>query len=397
MASLLIKNCTAFDEGTLRPHTDVLVEDGVIVRVCKHLAAGDHTFDAGGMIAVPGLTDWHAHIASGVVDLCIEPDELIQRGDCIAVDAGSVGYENFPQARAVFDRAMLRCFAYLHLNPIGEAVLPERDYVRFDEEKFIRVVEENRDVIKGVKLRLVEGALTEGTYDVIRRGVELAHKLNLRVMTHIGEHRPEVLEKARFDEAFARLCSMLRAGDILTHAYTYGAGGPFASGNLQALNNAVVRGIWIDSGNGRGHFDFNNAKQAASLGIFPQLLGTDTVKFHSEQPHFYAVPMIISKWLAVGMPLPQALAAASTNAHAALGISEEYGFVEGKRADISFLKRSRGIKLFHDGGAGHLITGTMQLTAQAVLQGGKLVAVKLEYAKDNCSPIPFLRAMKAQR
>jgi dihydroorotase len=367
------------------------------LRVGKHLAAGDHTFDAGNMIAVPGLTDWHAHIASGVVDLCIEPDELIQRGDCIAVDAGSVGYENFPQARVVYDRAKLRCYAYLHLNPIGEAVLPERDYIRLDEEKFIRVVEGNRDVIKGVKLRLVEGALMEGAYDVIARGVELAHRLNIRVMTHIGEHHPEALEKARFDEAFARLCSMLRAGDILTHAYTHGAGGPFAGGNLQALKGAVARGIWIDSGNGRGHFDFNNAKQAATLGIFPQLLGTDTVKFHSEQPHFYAVPMIISKWLAVGMPLTQALAAASSNAHIALGISGEYGFAEGRRADISFIKRSRGIKLFHDGGAGHLITGTTQFTAQAVLQGGELFAVKREYAKDNCSPILFLRAMKAQR
>lgn len=397
MSLLLIRNCVAFDGGVLKPHTDVLVEDGVIARVGQKLSVSGDTFDAGGMIAVPGLTDWHAHIASGVVDICVEPDELIRRGVCIAVDAGSVGYENFPQARAVFDRAKLRSFCYLHLNPIGEAVLPERDYIRFDEEKFIRIVEENRNIIKGIKLRLVESAMTEGAYDVIARGVELAHKLSLRVMTHIGEHRPEALERARYDEAFTRLCGMLRAGDILTHAYTCGAGGPFSSGNLQALKDALTRGVWIDSGNGRGHFDFNNAKQAASFGLFPQLLGTDTVKFHSEQPHFYAVPMVMSKWLAVGMPLTQALAAASSNAHKALGIAGEYGFTEGKRADISFLKRSRGIKLFHDGGAGHLIAGTSQLTAQAVLLGGALTAVKREYAKDNCSPIPFLRAMKAQR
>ena len=275
--------------------------------------------------------------------------------------------------------------------------MPERDYIRFNEEQFIRVVESHRDVIKGVKLRLVESALMESAYDIIARGVELAHRMNLRVMTHIGEHHPQELEKARYDEAFTRLCGMLRAGDILTHAYTYGAGGPFAGGNLKALEEAIARGVWIDSGNGRGHFDFNNAKQAAALGLYPQFLGTDTVKFHNEQPHFYAVPMIISKWLAVGMPLERALAAASSNAHEALGIAEDYGFAEGKRADISFLKRSRGIKLFHDGGAGHLIAGTVQLTAQAVLLGGELTAVKREYAKDNCAPIPFLRAMKTQR
>lgn len=397
MGMLLIRNCTAFDAGILKPHTDVLTEDGLVVRVGNRLEHDGDTFDAGGLIAVPGLTDWHAHIAAGAVDLCVEPDELIRRGDCAAVDAGSVGYENFPQARAAFDHAKLRCFCYLHLNPTGEAELPERNYARLDEEKLIRVVEENRDIIKGIKLRLVESALTEGAYDVIARGVELAHRLQLRVMTHIGEHHPEALEKARYDEAFARLTKMLQAGDILTHAYTGGAGGPFVGGDLDALKDAVGRGIWIDSGNGRGHFDFTNAKRAAEQGLFPDLLGTDTVRFRSEQPHFYAVPAVMSKWLAVGMPLHKAIAAGSSNAHKALGIEQDYGFAEGRRADFSFLRLRRGIKLFHDGGAGHLIAGTQQLTAQVVALGGELFAVKREYAQDNCSPIPFLRAMKAQR
>jgi cytosine/adenosine deaminase-related metal-dependent hydrolase len=97
------------------------------------------------------------------------------------------------------------------------------------------------------------------------------------------------------------------------------------------------------------------------------------------------------------MPLERVLAAASGNAHISLGIENEYGFAEGKRADLSFLQLRRGLRLFHDGGAGHMIAGGRQLTAQAVCIRGKLVAVKREYAKDSCAPIPFLRAMKAQK
>ncbi|GAA3290485.1 hypothetical protein GCM10020295_05030 [Streptomyces cinereospinus] len=64
-AALLLRSATVVDtrDGSRRPGTDVLVQDGVITAVGPALAAPDGTVpvDARGRYVVPGFNDMHAH------------------------------------------------------------------------------------------------------------------------------------------------------------------------------------------------------------------------------------------------------------------------------------------------------------------------------------------------
>lgn len=72
--SLLLKSATVLLPAGLQAATDVLIDDGAIVRVGADLpAAGAHVFDASGMIVAPGFIDVHVHGAAGA--MCETGDE----------------------------------------------------------------------------------------------------------------------------------------------------------------------------------------------------------------------------------------------------------------------------------------------------------------------------------
>jgi len=61
--NLLITNARVVDPSQeLDAKLDILIEDGVITRLDKHLKADVETIDASGLVAVPGLIDLHTHL-----------------------------------------------------------------------------------------------------------------------------------------------------------------------------------------------------------------------------------------------------------------------------------------------------------------------------------------------
>src|SRR5258706_231330 len=61
--NLLITNARVIDPSQeLDAKLDLLIEDGLIVRVDKRIKAGTETIDAEGLILVPGLIDLHTHL-----------------------------------------------------------------------------------------------------------------------------------------------------------------------------------------------------------------------------------------------------------------------------------------------------------------------------------------------
>lgn len=61
---LLIRGVTVVDPATgIRPHTDILIEDGVIVEMADFLPSGDaQILQADGWFCAPGLVDMHVHL-----------------------------------------------------------------------------------------------------------------------------------------------------------------------------------------------------------------------------------------------------------------------------------------------------------------------------------------------
>lgn len=114
--------------------------------------------DAAGQIVTPGLVDLHTHIYWGATYWGIEADPVAARsGATTWVDAGSAGAYSFPGFRQFICAASrVRTFAFLNLSAIG-LIAPTWEFANLDYcdvDLAIRTVEENRDLIVGIKARI---------------------------------------------------------------------------------------------------------------------------------------------------------------------------------------------------------------------------------------------------
>ena len=75
-----------------------------------------------------------------------------------------------------------------------------------------RVVEENRDLIVGIKVRMGKEGVCYPGLRPLRKAIEAAEVTGLPIMCHISDTPPAV------DSVLA----LLRPGDIVTHAFTGG-------------------------------------------------------------------------------------------------------------------------------------------------------------------------------
>src|SRR5215471_11560809 len=163
---LLIRGGRVIDPSQgLAADADVAIRQGKIARIAGNIAESEaaQVLDARRMIVTPGLVDVHVHVYDGVAPLGIPADlNCIAKGVTTVVDAGSEGAHNFPGLRKyVIDVVDTRVYALLNISVVGQSTLsPENPYgelldLRYANPKLtIRTIEQNRDVILGVKIRL---------------------------------------------------------------------------------------------------------------------------------------------------------------------------------------------------------------------------------------------------
>src|SRR5690606_10156987 len=119
--------------------------------------------DVSGKIVVPGLIDLHTHVYWGGTSLGVDAEEFARLcGVTTAVDAGSAGPGNFHGFRRhVIERSAVRILAFLHVSYPGIFAFSERgtlfpessDLNLMAPDEALSVIEANRDVIVGVKVR----------------------------------------------------------------------------------------------------------------------------------------------------------------------------------------------------------------------------------------------------
>jgi dihydroorotase len=327
---------------------------------------GTIVIDAKGAIVVPGLIDVHAHVYTGVCPLTVGADESSSRsGVTTVVSAGDPGahtIEGFRQL--IVGPSRTRVLAFLHISRIGMAGYPEPESAalgHLDVDAAIRAVHRFRDVIVGIKVR-------EGGPDVIgANGLEplirariVADAISLPIMVHITDS-PAPL---------AKVLELLRPGDIVTHCFTGSPNGLLAGSKVVgAAIDARAAGIKFDVGHGAGSFDFEVAERALEAGFPPDTISTD---LHSLSAPAMArdLPWTMSKLLAVGMPLPAVIAAATHAAASALRRETSLGSLAvGRVADIAVLEANSGSVTFPDT-FGHQRIGELQLRARATIRAG---------------------------
>ena len=356
---------------------DVGIADGKVAQVAANIPAGNakKVIDIKELYITPGLLDMHVHVFMGNDDTYIAngptsvaPDGFTFRaGVTTVVDAGSSGWRNFRQFKAhTIDRSQTRVLALL--NIVGTGMVG-----RFEEQDVSDmnpVMTANMithlfpDFIVGIKAAHYWGDFTQ-----VDRAVEAGKMAKVPVMVDFGEHEPPNSIEALF-------MKHLRPGDIFTHTYSYGPTKRETvvdeNGKVKPfISEARKRGIIFDVGHGGGAFSWRQAIPAMQQGFAPDVISTD-LHIQSMNGGMKDLANVLSKFLNMGMTLPDAIERATWAPANVIGRKELGNLSVGAEADIAVFNLRKGDFGFVDV-RGTKLKGTQKLEAELTIRAGKIV------------------------
>jgi dihydroorotase len=346
---------------------DVAIRGGKIAALGQNISASSaaETMDAGGRIVTAGLIDIHLHAR----DAALPPAAILALGVTSMVDAGSRGADNVDQlieiARAAPNRMrILLNIARLGNNPAHGEFLDSIEPA--DVPKARAAIAKHREWIVGIKARLSRGIAADRDLEVLRRAVQAAAPFKLPVMIHMGDTASPL----------PQILALLRAGDIVSHLYAPTPHGILDQQGkiLPEVRAARRRGVRFDFGNGLNeHWNWQVAESGLQQGFPPDTISTDlTIAGRTDQ--VIDLPNVVSKFLAMGMPLNEAIACVTSNATRSITAFKGYGTLRvGAAADVTILELMQGSFNFVDNYK-TVRAGTQRLITRGVIMGGKKVA-----------------------
>ncbi len=332
-----LRNCKIIDfpSSDVRA-VDIGVRDGVVSEVGSVPdAKADKILDAHGDYAVPALVDLHAHVYHLGTKFGLDPDEIAGRsGVGVIADAGSAGAGNFTGFREyVIKRAKPTVYAFLNIAYAGipffgiqgnAQIGDTPDMDADDTEACARCIEENREWIVGIKVRLGEKVTDSFGVEPLRVAKRCAKRLGVPVMVHFGSPNPEIEEVA----------GMLDKGDILTHTFRPEPNSIVTEdGVLKEVKDAKKRGVVVDVGHGFGSFSFSVAKAALEDRFTPDTISTDLHALSYPEPA-RDLETTMTKLLNLGMRLTDVIKAVTYTPAMVIGRPRHASIEEGRPADL---------------------------------------------------------------
>src|ERR1700682_1365205 len=360
---------------------DVAFAAGKVAMVGNALKAdpGTDVREVSGYIVTPGLIDLHTHVYWGGTPLGIDPEECGRpSGVTTAVDTGSAGPGNFAGFRKhVIEPSQVRILAYLHVSHAGIFGYSHRVMVGESEEirlmnpvDAVRVAELNRDLIVGIKVRV--GRNSSGTSGIVplEIALEVAEEVGMPLMAHI-DHPPPRAQIDHPPPSYEEVVARLRPGDVLTHAFRPFPNSPAtAQGTVKkVVLEARERGVLFDIGHGKGSFAFKTARAMLANGFYPDTISSDVHVLCIDGPAFDQVTTM-SKFLCMGMPLPDVVAASTVNAAMALRRFQLGSLKPGSVGDATIISIKQGQFDYVDVVGEHLI-GDRKIVSEGVVIGGR--------------------------
>src|SRR6266852_1046842 len=372
--------------------TDLILKGGLIIDPSQHLdAVADIAFsgdkvakidgglrpdrgtgvrDVSGRIVVPGLIDLHTHVYWGGTSLGIDAEDFCRRsGVTTCIDTGSAGPGNFAGFRKhVIEPSAVRILAYLHVSFAGIFAYSKTVMVGESEElrlmapsEAVEVARANRDVIVGIKVRVGQRASGRSGAAPLDIALQAAAEAGLPLMCHIDIPPPS------YEEVLVRL----RPGDVLTHEFRPFPNAPIDhQGKIKdAVLRARQRGVRFDIGHGKGSFAFKTARGMLANGFYPDTISSDVHALCINGPAFDQVTTL-SKFLCLGMPLADVIAATTVNAAMALKRPELGSLKVGSVGDATILSVKSGEFDYVDVVGEHM-TGDRRIFSEGVVIAGR--------------------------
>lgn len=376
---ILLKGGHVIDaKNNIDAQADVGIRDGRIYKVAAGIPADSakKVVDVSGMYVTPGIIDIHVHVfhgtdagsylANGFHGLPAD-GFTFRAGVTTVVDAGSSGWKNFRQFKAqTIDRSKTRVLAFL--NIVGGGMygrLEEQDVSDMNPVMTANMItHEFPQLIVGIKSAHYWGDFTQ--VDLAVKAGELAH---VPVIVDFGEHHPP----NSIEDLFMK---HLRPGDLFTHTYANGYEDRETvvdkAGKVKPFVLAAQqRGILFDVGHGGGAFSWVQAVPAARQGFWPNTISTD---LHTESMNGGMKDManVMSKFLALGMSLPEVILRSTWGPALAIHRPELGHLSAGAEADVAVFSLRSGTFGFLDV-SGTRLAGKQKLEAELTIRAGKVV------------------------
>lgn len=371
---LLLKNGHVFDaRNGIDEVMDVAIAGDSIATLGKNIATADakKTVDLGGYIVSPGFIDIHTHVfvgseigkfANGINSL--SPDNFtFKAGVTTVVDAGTAGWKNFEIfKRQVIDQSKTRVLSFINIAGTGMVGKPgEENLGEMKVDEISRLVRKYPETIVGVKI----GHFEQPSWAPFDLALQACEENNLPLFVEC--HLPEYSLQDQLDK--------MRPGDIITHSFedvTDRMPVVDADGLVRPfVLEAKEKGILFDVGHGGAGFWFSQAVPAFQQGLWPNSFGTDLHRF-SMNAGMKDMLNVMSKYLAIGMPLREVLTRATWFSARSIRRPDLGQLTPGRVADIAVIKVEEGDFGFVDAG-GNRIKGTQKLKAELTIRAGKVV------------------------
>jgi len=353
---------------------DVAISGGRIAQVAAGIPETNarQVLNAKGKIVTPGLIDVHVHVYDGVAPLGIPADpNCVAKGVTTVVDAGSAGAHTFPGLRKyVINVADTRVYALLNISVVGQSTYsPDNPFgelldLRYANPKLtIKTIEQNRDTILGVKIRLTRNLAGDHDLRALALAREAADAVRLPLMVHIGGSYSPLKD----------ILAMLKPGDVVTHSFRGGDGGILDDKDrvLPEVRAAIARGVHLDVGHGAGSFSFDTAEKTFRQEVLPGTISSDVHQYNVNGPVF-DLATTLSKFLLLGLTLPQVVERATMNAARLFAFPQELGTLRpGAEADLAVFSLEEGKFEFVDS-LGARRDGHQRLVPGATVKSGRI-------------------------
>jgi dihydroorotase len=369
---LIVRNGRVIDPSQMLDRiTDVAFAGGRVAAVGDNLdTAGAEIRDVSGRIVTPGLIDLHTHVYWGGTSLGIDAEAFARAsGVTTCVDTGSAGPGNFSGFRKhVIDTSQIRILAYLHVSFAGIYGFSKRvmvgeghDMRLLAARDAVEVADANSDIIIGIKVRVGRTASGPSGIAPLDVALQVADETGLPLMAHIDEPPP----------SYEAVVDRLRPGDVLTHCFRPFPNAPVdGNGEIKAqVLAARARGVLFDIGHGMGSFGWKTARAMLAKGFKPDTISSDVHSLCITGPAYDQVTTL-SKFLALGMPLDEVIAASTINAARALRRPELGSLKPGSAGDASILSMDEGSFPLEDV-RGQILTTDKRIFARGIVVAGR--------------------------
>jgi dihydroorotase len=376
---ILIRNGRVIDpKNGIDAKMDIAVSEGKIAKVSSQIqGTAKQIVDATGMIVTPGIIDIHGHVFYGTQEdhylsdgfSALPPDGFTLRvGVTTIVDCGGAGWRNFATFKKnVIDKSTTRVLSFL--NIVGNGMRGgnwEQDVTDMDSKLTANAAKSNKAHVVGFKLAHFSGH----DWTPTERVVEAGRQADMPVIIDFGGARPTL----SIEELFMK---KLRPGDIYTHTYAKLDGSRETildeeKGTLQPFMKAArERGIVFDVGYGGSSFNYTQAIPALKAGFFPTTISTD-LHTGSMNTSMKDQLSVMSKFMQMGMPLPEVIRASTWSSAKAIKREELGHLSQGAEADITLLNIRKGDFGFYDK-TGYKVKGNEKFECEMTIRAGKVV------------------------